>query len=146
MEKPSTSLGSKDCQRSDNSLARAPSPPSLPASSVSRVFTRWIPVNIWHVRDAVDTSSSMHMRIVFFFPSLSLSLPPFFSFHTIALHDATRGGNFNAIDRSVADTFAPDWFDSRRIFESCWMCECRPWYRYERLFRRNVRGLLSLVG
>lgn len=49
-------------------------PPSLPASSVSRVFTRWIPVNIWHVRDAVDTSSSMHMRIVFFFPSLSPSL------------------------------------------------------------------------
>lgn len=105
--------------------SHVPLPPSpLSASSVSRVFTRWIPVNIWHVRDAVDTSSSMHMRIVFFFPSLSLSLPPFFSFHTIALHDATRGGNFNAIDRSVADTFAPDWFDSRRIFESCWMCGC----------------------
>lgn len=55
--------------------------PSLPpASSVSRVFTRWIPVNIWHVRDAVDTSSSMHMRIVFFF-SLSLFLPLLFFSH-----------------------------------------------------------------
>lgn len=57
--------------------SHVPLPPSpLSASSVSRVFTRWIPVNIWHVRDAVDTSSSMHMRIVFFFPP-SLSLPSF---------------------------------------------------------------------
>lgn len=131
MEKPFTSLGSKDCQRSDNSVARAPPHSSPSASSVSRVFTRWIPVNIWHVRDAVDTSSSMHMRIVFFFFFFFLSLLFFSHNRTPRCHEKGGGGNFNAIDRSVADTFAPDWFDSRQIFESCWMCGCRSWYRYE---------------
>lgn len=145
MEKPSTSLGSKDCQRSDNSLARAPSPfPFL-----LRAFQEFSRAEFLLIYDTFAMPLTRQVACIcelFFFSPLSLFLPPFFSFHTIALHDATRGGNFNAIDRSVADTFAPDWFDSRRIFESCWMCECRPWYRYERLFRRNVRGLLSLVG
>lgn len=68
-------------------------------------------------------------ELFFFFFFLSLL---FFSHNrTPRCHEKGGGGNFNAIDRSVADTFAPDWFDSRRIFESCWMCGCRSWYRYE---------------
>lgn len=148
MEKPFTSLGSEDCQRSDNSLARCP-----PLPSVLRAFQEFSRAQSLLIYDTFAMPLTRQVACIcelfFSFPlSLPLPPPPFFSFHTIALQrEREREGDFNAIDRSVADTFPRDWFDSRRIFESCWRADvvCDIDTRVERLFRWNVRGLLSVL-
>lgn len=75
MEKPSTSLGSKDCQRSDNSLARAPSPfPFL-----LRAFQEFSRAEFLLIYDTFAMPLTRQVACIceLFFFSLSLSLPSF---------------------------------------------------------------------
>lgn len=80
MEKPSTSLGSKDCQRSDNSVARGSLPPSL----LLRAFQEFSRAEFLLIYDTFAMPLTRQVACIcelFFFLSLSLFLPLLFFSH-----------------------------------------------------------------
>lgn len=126
MEKPFTSLGSEDCQRSDNSLARCP-----PLPSVLRAFQEFSRAQSLLIYDTFAMPLTRQVACIcelfFSFPlSLPLPPPPFFSFHTIALQRERERGGFQR-DRQICRRHVP----ARLIrfaanFRKLLACGCRP--------------------